>query len=138
MQHHTYLYCLGIYGLLAYLIQICTESCEPNVYCSSLIATTSFIMQFRSTVVAFQFVGSSCRILNSYTSWPLTAENCAGLAWSAAGGTYVFNSYIREHPGTLTQWIRVAKSVGTRNGGGNVRQVDKEAQSGAGEERLEV
>lgn len=140
MQPRTYLYCFGIYVFIMDLTQMCKDSCAPYAFCSNLIATTSHTTQFHFTIAAYLFVLSSCRIINSHTHWLSTSDNCADLAWSAAGGTYILDSYLRGHPGTLTRWVKGAKSAAQCNscGGGSQRRAIHGVQLDAGEASLEL
>jgi hypothetical protein len=110
MQFPHYLVCLGIYSVLLFVKEVCEDSCSKDIFCSTLITTTRITIQLHLTIAAYFLVSSSCRIVKSYKSSP-TYNGCAELAWSAAGGTFIFDSYVLEHPGALTRWAREVKNT---------------------------
>ena len=103
MQLFYYLYILALYSLLI-VTQYCRDICTNNIFCSSL-------MPIRLAIPVYHLVDSSCQILVRNE----ILAGCSNFAWSAAGGTYFLNAYVREYPEMVTRWVRglrVSRGVG--------------------------
>jgi hypothetical protein len=134
MQPLSFLYFLGIYLILLLISNSCKNSSNNNAICSAVVEITGLIMRFPLTISSYAFVRSSCQIVRNNRRAPASTI-CGDLALATAGGTGVFEWYVREHPGVLIQWIREvedasglkiwASRVGTGNGD-------------SGEEKLEL